>query len=566
MAQSIAKAIALPGKSRPIRFPSFPSLERTAVMAFNSAAGVAVSATTTANTGQNQGGIKAIVMRSPTFPTWFQVPYSSTLSVNAPAIVTSLGFNASFANVGAAVQGAYADVVQTPISMNNGITYTGQPGTTIQCGNGVPLPYCNYVPVGVDSGCPGPEFLFCPAGSYILSGIKTQNAGNWSAWMNMEQWTSPGSVQVLNQLTITAVGTSSAVGVLNVIQDGWYRCSSISVAETAAVFNQQFFVSVACFQLGVLGLAPVFTVAANTLAVTVNTAASVTVVPQPYLTPIASSSEFSNSTLPWCSTRLTAVAALFTNTTKVLNKEGSVLWGRVTPGTINPWSCAYADVNRLHPSEKAFMGLEDGCYTYVPPSTDLADFLDYIASNVNLTTMLHRLDNMALVNVGFFTDPDGGTNLSINTDWHIEFRSSSTLFEIGTSNSTLESLHHAQIALLKAGFFYPNFSHVAIMNAIIGGLASISNFARTVAPFGRALLESSSIASRQTKQVQPTSAAGSGMTKKKATVNPNTLAWVNTQNARRAPSAVPSMRSSKSKASSRTRANSVRSRRGRRQP
>ncbi len=140
------------------------------------------------------------------------------------------------------------------------------------------------------------------------------------------------------------------------------------------------------------------------------------------------------------------------------------MWGRLAPQTVNVWRASLTNVSGLHPSEKAYLPLETGAYTYVPPSTDMAMFWDYTIpigvypSPTGTRFPIIRLDNTSLVNAGFFSDPDGGTNLAITADWHFEFRTTSALFSIGLSGTTLESFHQAQLSLVEAGFFFANES------------------------------------------------------------------------------------------------------------
>jgi hypothetical protein len=189
--------------------------------------------------------------------------------------------------------------------------------------------------------------------------------------------------------------------------------------------------------------------------------------------------EFGNSTLPWATTRTTATAALFTNVTQVLNKGGTVLAGRITPQVHNPWLVTSATLSTLHPAEKQFLGLETGLYTYVPPSTDLADFWDYTLPTDSGTLPLFRLDNTAMCNVGFFTTTGVIESIAITTDWHIEFRTSSALFPIGMCTMTLETLHQAQLALHAVGFFFENPDHKDVLSKVA---SSAARFAKIAVP------------------------------------------------------------------------------------
>jgi hypothetical protein len=164
---------------------------------------------------------------------------------------------------------------------------------------------------------------------------------------------------------------------------------------------------------------------------------------------------------------LTAAATLFTNVTKAINKEGTILAARLNPETVNPFYFNAATFNDIHPAEKYFYGLEKGFYTYAPPSTDLTAFQDFVSHDQSGgVSPLYRLDNNAMVNAFLFSDPDGATALAVNLDFHIEFRNSSQLWPIGLSGMTLEALHQAQLALVSAGFFLDNPDHKWILEKI----------------------------------------------------------------------------------------------------
>lgn len=210
--------------------------------------------------------------------------------------------------------------------------------------------------------------------------------------------------------------------------------------------------------------------------------------------------EWSTSHIPWASTRLTAVAALFTNVSKALNKEGTVQAARLNPTTDNIYGqnqVVLPDANTLsskHPSEKALLSLEKGFYTYCPPSTDLSRFWDYTfhaggyemgsaGSDLAMRQQecpVYRLDNDALVNYFLFSDPNSSTgdftSLAVNLDFHIEFRSVSALWPIGLSTMSLESFHQAQMALVQTGFFFNNDDPVTGHNRIKGILSSIARY------------------------------------------------------------------------------------------
>lgn len=360
-------------------------------------------------------------------------------------------------------------------------------------------------------------WIFVPAGAHVGVSISANNwTTAWTAEVDFEVWAAPGDAQYYLKVTVSGgINLSGNSTVWSPTQPRWIRPTSAgfvnSATATAAAATPVIAVDVFCHNN-----APTYT--ANG---TIGSWAAVSALnTRPYFVPLTSSKEWNNSTLPWAATRLNAVAALFTNTTKVLNKEGTVLWGRLNPRLVNPYSSILADVETLHPAEKRYLPLETGCYVYNPPSTDLTVFTSYVQragfSGVSDQVPVFRLDNDAFVEVGHFVDPDGGTNMAVNLDYHIEFRTNSTLFNIGVSGATLESLHMAQIHLLKLGFFFKNDDHASLITRFIAGLAKLHPLLSVASPLAGGLLKAASVAvGRSTKKSRPnpTSASGSGITR-----------------------------------------------------
>ncbi len=458
----LARAIALPGDHKPTRFPSFPALERTAVMGFQ------VPISFPCNTGTT----KTMVMRQASYPVWFDQSYTGTWNycismITSPSATTVAGNltdqtfivekRIQIAALGATAATDFTQAAWPP--------------------NSASLPFSSPI-VAVDPATGSLPFIYVPPGASLIVIVNDDQAAvatGINIRLVLETWKAPGEVSFVQGLPSvplsTQIAASKSGGFYTVIPSTtlgvWARVPEITAQSTAA------FPAVTQFRvhIGVANYVPTY-VPSITTAGTIVVGAAITT---PMLLPIAAPPEISNSFLPYESTRTTAVSCLYTNVTKALNKEGTVLWGRVAPQNQNPWEAQFADITGLHPSEKAFLPLETGTYTYVPPSTDMAGFYDYTVNSIAVTrTPCVRLDNTSLVNVGFFTDPDGGTTLALTADWHFEFRTTSALFQIGLSPITLEAFHQSQLALVEAGFFFPNNSHRAI-------LAKITNFANQAA-------------------------------------------------------------------------------------
>jgi len=203
----------------------------------------------------------------------------------------------------------------------------------------------------------------------------------------------------------------------------------------------------------------------------------------PVLVPIVKPPALSVSTVPYSNTRVTALSALFTNVTKALNKEGTVLAGRFNPAVQDVFDVTQDSFSQLAPSEKYFFGLEKGFYTYVPPQTDVAEFADDVWDSAHggttyapewfTSTWIH-LGRTALVTAFRFDDPDGGTTLAINVDWHVEYRNSSVLWPVAVSAVSMEQAHQAQLVCLEAGFFFDNVDHRSILSSVTKGLSYVT--------------------------------------------------------------------------------------------
>jgi hypothetical protein len=210
--------------------------------------------------------------------------------------------------------------------------------------------------------------------------------------------------------------------------------------------------------------------------------------------------------------------------TQVLNKGGTILGGRVSPAIVDPWRVTQSYVNGLHPAEKAFLPLETGVYTYCPPSTDLIFFADHtlVTSGGASACPTLVLSNDALYNKLYLTTAGVAESLACTVTWHMEFRTSSALFQIGLSGLTLESLHQAQLVLAETGYFFENPKHDAVLNKVISAAKKYAPMAiGAYNPAMGALAKSLVKGKSKSKSVKPkagpskpraTTAAASGMT------------------------------------------------------
>jgi hypothetical protein len=204
--------------------------------------------------------------------------------------------------------------------------------------------------------------------------------------------------------------------------------------------------------------------------------------PATVFTPFAMPPEFNNSTLPYGRTRLNSSAALFTNVTAALSKEGTVLAARLKPAVVDPWNFTVSHINAVHPSLRYFGPLEKGLYTFTTPSGNVDDFSDCWATMPSVSTYnasakpLFQWRDIGLYNAVVLSDlgsSSAGTQMAVSCYCHLEFETTSSLFSPGVSTMTLETLHAAEVALLSFGHFHENPMHWAALRAAALGALKV---------------------------------------------------------------------------------------------
>lgn len=204
--------------------------------------------------------------------------------------------------------------------------------------------------------------------------------------------------------------------------------------------------------------------------------------------------EYYNSIAPFQSTRLNSSALLLTNVTKVLNKEGTVQSSRLLFNPHAGRTFHHADVTGVstsNPDTRYFGALEKGAYTFTAPDQESLKFVTpYRTVSVNdtgsaegniipLTLVPTRsverpvLDLEAkYYNCIICADLDStdDTQLAMTLDTHWEFRTISTLYTLDYSRMPMEVYHAAMLAVVKAGFFYENNSHTKILRMLSTGV------------------------------------------------------------------------------------------------
>lgn len=512
----IARGIALPGESKPQRYPSFPALERTAVMGFNAPLSYAPKCATP---------FKVMLCRQAAYPLWATQAFTGCFS-----------YSASWkCDLGSSSGNQESTVSPGPIAYTSGTVPHLLAGSKYFPRNDATTALPARGPfLGTDLASGPLEWIYAPIGSLACISINFENPPDFNddVQMVVESWSSTGQFSS-NSIKVDApVGGGGCVIASLLGYGSFLRVSRFTLLSN---LNSDYMPTI-------------------NIMVTNATVATFTQDPAPgnfgkwalsvptplVFLPLSYPAEFDHSELPWQGTRVTAVSALFTNVSQLLNKDGTVLWGRVSPTSTNPFLVVESDITNLHPAEKAFLALEQGTYTYVAPSTDMADFWDYTVNSTNLLASypdakiqplppLYRLDNTSLVNIAFFSDPSATTALAVNLDWHIEFRTTSALFQVGLSTVTLEAFHQAQLLLANHSYFYNNSNHVALLRRITQIVRTVLRTPLVRSYLGNPIVEA--ITSRpkrisnRTKVSVPkpaahkppaTSAQGSGIVKKKA--------------------------------------------------
>jgi hypothetical protein len=220
--------------------------------------------------------------------------------------------------------------------------------------------------------------------------------------------------------------------------------------------------------------------------------------------------EYYNSIAPFQSTRLNSSALLLTNVTKVLNKEGTVQSSRLLFNPHSGRTFHHADVvsvSTSNPDTRYFGALEKGAYTFTAPDQESLKFVTpYRTVTVNdtgtadgntipLTLIPTRNVERPLLDLSakYYNciicadlDSTDDTQLAMTLDTHWEFRTISTLYTLDYSRMPMEVYHAAMLAVVKAGFFYENDSHGKILRALGVGIKyaapMVANYAMGTLP------------------------------------------------------------------------------------
>ncbi len=449
---TILNSLVAPELHDPIRLPSYPVIERTSVLGFNVPASVELPGEET----------RMLITRQPVFPVW------------ADQQATGFVNGATWRSTTLPASGGAPAVVNVDFVRNFDATFTGtrMPGIPAAPSIGVAggatgvLPYSSNAPlVGVTADR---NYIYVPA-NYLVAVV----AGNYTgtsaaattASITLLERVTDEDARSSVALTVSASKTAGEVSLPASSVDRWFSVVDMTLQAAASLtINESYFVTI-------MAVGGTYTYASSSTGgdhgtVTV-TAANVI-----GMLPLAMAPDFGVTSVPWRACRTTAMGVALTNISPVLVKSGSILAGRVDPLRLWPWSLAKGNVANLHKADKCLSSLQNGFYTYVPPSTDVAGFEDYTEINDRQTSIMpvFRLDNYSMCHILFLSNLSSDSqSLTASVSWHLEFRNTSTLFPINIARTTIEVMHQAQLKMMTMGFFHPNSNIPAVLKGSFKG-------------------------------------------------------------------------------------------------
>lgn len=445
-----------PAKRQPVRLPTFPSVSRTAVLDLSAPLRVSVGSNNT----------RMFLCPQANYPAFLDYTFASQYAYAAcvgygvkngsgfgpgdlatPDISSTLAYGTGFATTWDATQ--------------KKVTTVGLP--TITGSSTFADPAFVAPIIGTDETIGGPPFVYSPCDGLTGTQIVVQFNGGMSATsvsLELDYWISPGEFRRIS--TNPVVGGSNwqvfFAGLDLNLPSGpcWVRPVSVNCGGQPANGCPPVVHLFVTSAMSSFSIAPT-TTATYTATVT---AASPSYAFMPLPTPV----DFFTTSAPFQNTRVTATALALENVTKVLNKEGTIMCGRLQPSNTDPFKFTAGSLALLHPEEKCQLPMERGLYTYCAPANSFDRFKDYaypLNFNKSSTVTLSNVPTFdlsfdGLYNCMVFQDPDGGTLLSAVVDYHLEFRSTSVLWPLSIATSSVESLHSAVQRMARGPFFSPH--------------------------------------------------------------------------------------------------------------
>lgn len=464
----IAQTVALPRDHRPIRLPTFPNLERTAVLAFTD------TSTDKLDLSKSDGSIEAdyLLTRDPFMPLWastkvkgrrlFQHKYPDTQVLNANQTLDIL--------VPAAARWNGTD----DLASNSPMFRHLQHGDHIYTFFG-----------GVVDANTAPSLTI-----YVVTTAATTNNATLRVSYSVSTINGKGEVMdtistALHPLSAELVGGTYtfSMGVGLPYDTIAARVYNLQLHGPDPVLNPDKHFNItevtAGFALGTVSGDPLTGLLGYVTR----------------LWPRSPPLEMTNSTL-FEAVRATSTACLFTNVTSVMNKEGTASAARVCTKDFPALDATrWEGFQSVNPKERYFGALEKGLYAFTLPDSASEKFRDGLLwadhglvingqqhySKLNVPIV--HIEHLAYATCIRFSDPSDSTptSLAITLDRHIEFRTTSRIFATGYSTYQLEAYHTAQMALARLGTISENPTHIA--NLAIAVARALRAVAPIVTPY-----------------------------------------------------------------------------------
>lgn len=445
----IARTMAVPNEHSPIRLPVASGEERTAV--------TALQTTGTYNFSIHSGSdMYALLFRHSAIPFWIEtivIPkfgYPSNIfpiqQFNNPYINAPFQLSTSGPAVDTVLTSVAAPEFATP---NNAAT--------------------NFI--GFD-GKLGKHYFWIPKGMYTqVTLFKTTAAAgaNMLFTFDFHRWVSPGNEVPMTNINKAFDALSNLRIEVNTTKGGWYRTdnwlvSAIDPTKPTGV------VSIINAVVGWF----------------VGDMTDPKLMEFSTVLPACQPPEWNSSIVPFSNVRVNAAAALITNVTQVLSKEGTVLAARMFPEQYY-WDPITAKIGTRCAAEKYFGALENGLYTFTSPTMESQIYSDDVLTENVLygPVIVVNLDTIGPANVMKFNDPNINISgsLAITVDWHLEFRTNSVLFPTCTCITPIEVNHQSQVVLGTMPNFFENPLHLSMITAMaIKAARMVVNFVRGGGP------------------------------------------------------------------------------------
>lgn len=406
---AIAKTILLPHDRAPMRLPTFPNLERTAVCNFE----VNLS-TNSATLGLPT--LLGTVCRNAACPLWIERKIPNT--DEGRASVTC--------------------IIKTPVT---GGEHHQQEHPYIEaCGD--------YAPVGWDGRR---EWVYFPTDK--VTGTTAMGIWNYASASIVADIT---SVDKFGEIRTHKENLSPGDNTLAITwqTDSWLCFNTLTIPPTT-----------------------------NAAAIAIYPRTNVTI-----LSPAFAPPEASVSAAPYTSSRMTSLAVLASNVSRVQVKQGTVTAARLSSEGRAFWAVDEEDFTSVHPADRYFGPAENGLYIVAPPTQESEVMRDHVRRKDRVAAMSQNGYSYTGSVWAPLVDPDTDstfmafmfqeetgideTLLAITVDMHLEFRTSSPLFQVGISCVPLEQYHAAQLVVAQTGYFFENPTHWADLAVSIAKIAT----------------------------------------------------------------------------------------------